>query len=89
LLWSIVQLTIVHPLQLIDDRKSKAKESYRASAVIYVHLQVYELCGSTQKTIRKLCQTVVVEPPGEAGKPNSSVRLCMYSIHSPRPDWYE
>ena len=36
--------------------------------MIYVHLQVYELGGSAQKTIRKLCQAVVGEPPGEAGK---------------------
>jgi len=32
-----------------------------------VHLQDYKLGGSTQKTIRKFCQAVVVEPPGEAG----------------------
>ena len=58
---------IVQPLQLNDDRNSKGKESYRVSAVIYVHLQVYKLGGSAQKTIRKLCQAVVVEPPAEAG----------------------
>ena len=33
LLWSIVQ-----PLQLNDDRKSKGDESYRASAVIYTYI---------------------------------------------------
>jgi len=52
--------------KLNDDRKSKEKESYRASAVIYVHLQVNKLGGSTQKIIRKLCQVVVGEPPGGA-----------------------
>ena len=31
-LWSIVQ-----PLQLNDDRKSKGGESYRASAVVYTY----------------------------------------------------
>ena len=61
MLWIIVQ-----PLQLNDDRKSKGKELFRASAVIYVHLQVYKLGGSAQKTTRKLCQVVIVEPPGEA-----------------------
>jgi len=86
LLWSIVQLAIVQlaivqPLQLIDDRKSKAKESYRASAVIYVHLQVFKLGGSAQKTIRKLCQAVVVEPPGRSRKPNNSVRMCIPFTH--------
>jgi len=30
-----------------------------------VHLQFCKSGGSTQKTIRKLCQTVVGEPPGE------------------------
>ena len=75
MLWSIVQ-----PLQLNDNRKSKGKESYRASAVIYVHLQVFKLGGSAQKTIRKLCQAVVVEPPGEAGKQTAVLDCVLHSL---------
>jgi len=32
-----------------------------------IHLQAFKLGGSTQKTIRKLCQAVVGEVPGDVG----------------------
>jgi len=52
-----------------------------------MHLQSLKLGGSTQKTIGKLCQAVVVEVPGEA----ETKQLCetVYYTHSQRPDWYE
>ena len=49
-----------------------------------VHLQFPKLGGSTQKTIRKLCQVVVVEPPGEARNQTVVWDCALHSSH-----WYE
>jgi len=77
LLWSIVQ-----PLQLNDDRKSKGEESYRASAVMYTYRYlswVVALKTPSGSSVKRLLESHLEI------KPSSNV----YCTHSQRPDWYE
>ena len=68
-------------------QKSKGEQSYRASAVIYTYRftsWVVVLKRPSGRSVKRLLWSHL-----EKQKPNSSARLCMYSIHSQRPDWYE
>ena len=51
-----------------------------------IHLQALKLGSSIQKTIRQLCQEVVVKVSGEA----ETKQQCetVYCTHSQKPDWY-
>ena len=52
-----------------------------------IHLQSLKLGGSTQKTSRKLCQAVVVEPPGEAGSQTAVQDCVFHSLTKTRLVW--
>ena len=74
MLWSIVQ-----PLQLNDDRKSKGEESDTASAVIYTYRftsWMVALKRPSGSSVKLLLLSHL-----EKQKPNSSVRLCIALTH--------
>jgi len=80
-LWSIVQ-----PLQLNDDRKSKGEQSYRASAVMYTYRStswVVALKRPSGSSVKRLLSSHLEK--------QETKQQCetVYCTHSQRPDWYE
>jgi len=80
-LWSVVQA-----LHLNSDRKSKGKESYRVSAVIYTYSSkswVVALKRPSGSSVKWLLQSDLEK------KKTKQQCETVYSTHSQRPDWSE
>ena len=78
--------SVISPSCYIFNVRKNKKAETRHSFFSDIHLQGYELGGSTQKTIWQLCQVVVVEKPGEAETKQQYETV--YCTHSKRQDWY-